>query len=333
MKVLATAPGKATLFGEHSVVYGRPAIAMAINRRVTVELTSRKDDKAVLHFPDVSVKGFTLTFKGEAITAKTNKANASQAAGYVVEAIRTVAKRLGDYRGVNVTVKSEMPVGAGLGTSAAVAIATAAAYSELLGKRFDGPALSRIGREVELRVQKVSSGMDSSVIALGGLVEFQLKGSDLVAHPLHFKEEMPMVLGYCPRISTTAQSVARVAQLRDRNIHVIEKVFDSIEQVVLEAKKKIVGGETASLGELMNINQGLLSALGVSTLKIEEMVYAARKAGASGAKLTGAGMGGSVLCLVNSSTLTKPVALALSTVGAESFVFEPDYSGVRVQHV
>lgn len=331
MKVLATAPGKATLFGEHSVVYGKPAIAMAINRRVTVELTSRKDDRTVLHFPDLFVKGLTLSFRGDSIATATDRKVASRNAAYVIQAIKTVAKYLGGYHGVDATISSEMPVGAGLGTSAAVTVATVAAYSELLGKRFDKHTLSKIGREVELKVQKVSSGMDAAVITLGGLVEFRSKGSKFAVEPLHYKKEMPMVLGHSPRVMTTAESVARVAQLKNRNPLLIARIFDSIELVVLEAKKRIVKGELEFLGELMNVNQGLLSALGVSTLKIEEMVYAARIAGALGAKLTGAGMGGSVLCLAKSSASTERVALSLNTVGAETFTFEPDYSGVSVQ--
>ena len=108
---------------------------------------------------------------------------------------------------------------------------------------------------------------------------------------------LPLVVAWTPRIGTTKDAVAHVAALVDRQPGLAGQVFDVIEGIVDRAADVLQGGQLKELGDLMNVNHGLLSALGVVSKANERMVSIARESGALGAKVTGAGFGGSIIAL------------------------------------
>lgn len=118
-----------------------------------------------------------------------------------------------------------------------------------------------------------------------------------MVEPLQVPEPLSLVVGMTHKEGLTATTVARVREARDRNPRLYEKVFDDIDALVLQAVSALQERDMVALGELMNVCQGLLNALQVSTPELEQLIGIARRAGAVGAKLTGGGGGGAMVAL------------------------------------
>lgn len=299
VKVVASAPGKVTLFGEHAIVYGYPAIVTAIGRRVWVTAESRSDDAVVIAALDLRVPGVVVTYRGSEVIIGTDYGKTLSAVAYLRKAIEVTSDYLGARGGVNLTVRSEMPVGAGLGTSAAVSVATIAAYSKTLGYELGKDEIARLGWEVEKAVQGIASPMDTSIASFGGTIKIWREGSEFVRKRLSVSIEEPLIIGYVERQHTTAEMVKAVKNLKERYGELIELIMRAIGRLTEEAESALLQGDVLKVGTLMNVNHGLLEALNVSTMRLNQIVYAARAAGALGAKLTGAGGGGAVIALAN----------------------------------
>jgi mevalonate kinase len=119
--------------------------------------------------------------------------------------------------------------------------------------------------------------------------------------------------------SSTKSMVEAVARLRDRRPEVAEKSFEGIRSLVRNARLALEAGDVVGLGRLMDLNQMILAGLFVSTTEIERMCALARDAGALGAKLTGAGGGGSVVALVKTAEVAERVLFAWEKEGFSSF--------------
>lgn len=312
------------------MVYGKPAIVMAINRRIRVQVERRDDPRLVVDLPDISVKGVRLVLDPEGqsfVEAPATK----EVGAYVVQALKTASERFGgQHTGLSVRVESSMPVGAGLGTSAAISVATIAAYAALQKADFTLQELATLGRKVEASVQGSSSGMDATIATYGGTKLYRPAAGGFEIEELEFGANPVFAVGYTERLLPTAESVRRVAQLASRHTLIVGKIIDAIGETVLEARAALEEGDLRRVGRLMDINHGLLSALGVSTLHLERMVYAARSAGALGAKLTGGGMGGSAVALCGHREELGKVLAAITNAGYECFEASPETQGVRL---
>jgi len=307
VKVVASAPGKVTLFGEHAVVYGYPAIVTAIGRRVWVTAEPRGDDAVVIAALDLRVPGVVVTYRGNEVIIGTDYGKTLSAVAYLRKAIEITSDYLGARGGVNLTVRSEMPVGAGLGTSAAVSVATIAAYSKVLGYDLRKDEIARLGWEVEKAVQGIASPMDTSIASFGGTIKIwkEGEGGEFVRKQLSVSIEEPLIIGYVERQHTTAEMVKAVKSLKERYGELVELIMKAIGRLTEEAENALLQGDVLKVGTLMNVNHGLLEALNVSTMKLSQIVYAARAAGALGAKLTGAGGGGAVIALASRDNAEK----------------------------
>jgi len=299
VKVAASAPGKVTLFGEHAVVYGYPAIVTAIGRRVHVTAESRSDGAVVIAALDLRVPGVVVTYRGDEVIIGTDYGRTLSAVAYLRKAIEITSDYLGARGGVNLTVRSEMPVGAGLGTSAAVSVATIAAYSKILGFELRKDEIAKLGWEVEKAVQGIASPMDTSIASFGGTIKIWREGKEFIRRQLSVSIEEPLIIGYVERQHTTAEMVKAVKKLKEKYGELIELIMKAIGRLTEEAENALLRGNVLKVGTLMNVNHGLLEALNVSTMKLNQIVYAARAAGALGAKLTGAGGGGAVIALAS----------------------------------
>ncbi len=296
---MASAPGKVTLFGEHAIVYGYPAIVTAIGRRVWVTAESRRDDAVVIAALDLRVPGVVVTYRGNDVIIGTDYGKTLSAVAYLRKAIEITSDYLGARGGVNLTVRSEMPVGAGLGTSAAVSVATIAAYSKVLGYELRRDEIAKLGWEVEKAVQGIASPMDTAIASFGGTIKIWKEGKEFVRRELDVSIEEPLIIGYVERQHTTAEMVKAVKNLKEKYEELVELIMKAIGRLTNEAERALLQGDVVRVGTLMNMNHGLLEALNVSTMKLSQIVYAARAAGALGAKLTGAGGGGAVIALAS----------------------------------
>ena len=328
--VLVSAPGKVTLFGEHAVVYGEPAIAVAIDRRVRVRAERRDDGAVRVEARDLVLAGFKALFTPNgSVALEGESSKVLSALSYVKRAVEVVRDRFGVNVGAHMTITSEMPVGAGLGTSAAVAVSVVRAYSLLAGLDLSKDECAELGYQVELSVQGRASRMDTTTSAVGGALYIDPRREKIYEALKGVEGLRGLVVGYVNREASTGEMVDRVKKLKDAYPEVLDHVMRAVGEVSRRARGAIESGNVEEVGRLMNINHGLLEAMGVSTSKLSQMVYAARAAGALGSKITGAGGGGCVVALAPQRE--EEVIAALKAVGATAFKISPTSDGVRVE--
>jgi mevalonate kinase len=327
--VTASAPGKVYLFGEHAVVYGEPAIPCAIELRARVTAREREDDALRVHAEDLTLDGFTVEYDGEGTSTPDVDASESlveAAVGYVNGAAAQ-ARDATDRpdAGFEITVESDIPLGAGLGSSAAVVVAGIEAATRELGVTLDAREVAERAYQVEYDVQDgQASRADTFCSAVGGAV--RVEGED--RRVIEDVPNLPFVVGYDGGAGDTAELVAGVRALRDEYGFAGDTV-EAIGDVVRQGESVLTDGDVEELGRLMDFNHGLLEALGVSSRSLEEMVWAARESAAAGAKLTGAGGGGCIVAL--DETDDAETALKYTPGCEQTFRADLDTEGVRVE--
>ena len=324
----SSAPGKVYLFGEHAVVYGEPAVPCAIERRAWVTVEQREDSRLRVHADDLSLNGFTVEYSGA--TGETPDVDVAEsliqaAMGYVDAAVRQ-ARDAADApeAGFDITIESDIPLGAGLGSSAAVPVAGIDAATRELGVTLDPEEIADRAFQAEYEVQDgQASRADTFCSAMGGAVRVEGDDCRAVDAP-----ELPIIVGFDGGAGDTGELVAGVRELRDAYGFAADTV-EAIGDVVREGERALADGDVERLGELMDFNHGLLEALGVSSRSLDNMVWAARDAGAYGAKLTGAGGGGCIVALDDSEE--TETALRFTPGCEETFRAGLDREGVRVE--
>ena len=284
MQVTASAPGKAILFGEHAVVYGKPAIAMALSKRAQVKVTGRLDKKIQVNIRDLGIKGY-INLKENTVTSNSPEKGILN---YVLNSVKSVHQE----SGLDICIDVNVPIGGGLGSSAAVTVALIAAVSKYNNIDLKKKEIARLAHKVELEVQNYASPLDTTISTYGGLI--YLKNAKKIIS-LDINHDIPVVIGFTDSGRDTGKLVGAVKIRKESYPEIINPVIDSIEALTIEAKEAILNNDKKRIGELMNINHGLLDALGINTLELSNMVYTARGAGASGSKITGAGGGGSII--------------------------------------
>lgn len=331
LRVIASAPGKITLFGEHAVVYGYPAIVVAINKRVYAYAEARDDNVIKISAKDLRVPGVVISYIGNEVVLETDYGAVLPAIAYINKAIEIVSEYLGIKKGVNLEIKSEMPVGAGLGTSAAVAVATIAAYAAINGYELSNTEIAQLGWKVEKTVQGIASPMDTSITSLGGFLKIRYKDDNIDRTPLDIDKNLPLLIGYVEREAKTRDMVSMVKEKLTKSPEIYGKILEMIGLIVDKAYDVLINMDYKQLGELMNLNHAFLEALGVSTRKLNELVYVARDSGAYGAKLTGAGGGGCVIALVPEKQ--EFVELAMRIHGSMVIRTELGAEGVKIYKI
>jgi len=300
--ITCSAPGKIFLFGEHAVVYGKTAIACAIDLRayVTVEDSSSVQIKSPGGNIDLNPRKHPYIY-----------------------AVVEIFKELTTVSGVCIDIRSDIPIGSGLGSSAAVTIATIKALDTFYGTNLSLDEIAQMGHRVETEVQGRASPTDTFVSTFGGMVQIPDKKK------LGFYD-MLIVIGNTGKFSSTRKIVSNVAALKERHPVVIGQIMDTISAISETGVEFIREGDFHTVGELMNINQGLLDSIGVGSKELSELVYASRKAGALGSKITGAGGGGCMIALCEHKNLSR-VAHSIKRAGGDSFICRTSNTGVRIE--
>jgi len=325
MGVIASAPAKIILLGEHFVVYGEPAIVLAIDKRAYAKAEIRSDKKLHVRSLNLNLEGYfeNKSFKAEQGDPKEAKSK--------FEPIRLVAEKVlekqGENIGLDIEINSTVPVAAGLGSSAAVAAAVTAAVGALLNLEMSREDVFRITYEAEKIVHGTPSGIDPAISTFGGALLFQM---DTGFKPLDVVMDIPLVIGNTGIERSTRFQVEKVRNLKEKYTQIMDHMLWAAREIVLRAVTALKENDLGSLGELMNINHALLYGVGVSDESLEWLINAARKAGALGAKLTGGGGGG---CMIALSTNTKlqQVLEAIQRAGGVPFIAKKTDEGVRVE--
>jgi mevalonate kinase len=311
--VRTSAPGKVILFGEHAVVYGEPAIALAISLRFRMSVEPREGGRG--HH---RIDGHRLH--------KVHHSYFKYALDHFWE---------GD--GLDIGTDSQIPSSSGMGSSAALTASLVGAFKELSGDPIDDhrELIARQSFETEYGVQGRASPTDTSTATMGmgvllakepldGLLWHVEKGeAEWYIHSLRVPR-LNIVAGFTGIKGNTGELVAKVRRFYDHSTFAREVVSD-IGKLAMEGANALATGDVALLGELMDKNHQLLTILGVNHPKLQRLIDAARPL-SYGAKLTGAGGGG---CMIAITDEPDEVAKAITAAGGEAFVAEIGAEGLR----
>ncbi|MDO9300339.1 MAG: mevalonate kinase, partial [Anaerolineales bacterium] len=274
----ASAPGKVILFGEHAVVYSRPALA--------VPVTQVHVDVEVLDSPR---KGIWIDAPGIDLHAELNSLPADHPVGSVILKLfqlfgfpspsfgsPTGVLRKGQGEGLEISIASTIPVAAGLGSGAAVSVALIRALALHLSNPLTDEQVNDLVYEIEKLHHGAPSGIDNTVITYAKPVYF-MKGKPMETFKVG--KSFTIVIGDTGIPAPTKESVGDVRRLRMRDQYNIEHIFNEIAQIALIGRRSIESGKPEQLGELMDQNHVYLQALTVSSPELDKLVEAARNAG------------------------------------------------------
>lgn len=323
MRAVAKAPAKVILTGEHFVVIGKPAIAMAVNLYSEIRVSKRDD--STIHIRSTSLKA-SGSFRSGTYVPETGTVDASEALQPVQMIASHLTKQVGlKDQGLDIEIDSTIPIAAGLGSSASIAVSLIAALSKLLGLKTSREEIRELAFIPERIVHGKPSGIDQTTATYGGVVAFSLdKGFETV----NVTRDIPIVIGNTGIARSTGEQVMKVRSISLERPDEFNVIATCAGEISNQAREAIEKGELKRLGELMNNNHDLLKWLGLSNKKLEELISAARSTGALGAKLTGAGGGGCMIALVEPGAEDK-VAEAITKSGGESFTVKTDREGVK----
>jgi hydroxymethylglutaryl-CoA reductase len=307
--------GKIILLGEHSVVYGRHAIAAPIGLSIQAEVSTKASGTELV------IARWDTDAAYDPIGAKL----AEQVTALITE-------RLGlSGRGMRVDVFPHLPRASGLGASAALAVSIIRAMADRFGLTISDDEVSTLAFDCERIVHGTPSGIDNTVATFGRPILFRKTGvafggvtsgsaaseiQDIVTpHPI------PIVIGLTGVRSLTSHTVGIVRAAWERHPARYETIFSQIDELALAGTDALRRGDVAELGELMNVNHGLLGALQVSSPELEALVGIARRAGALGAKLTGGGGGGAMIAVAEPGA-AESVGSAMRQAGYVTYLTE-----------
>jgi len=336
--------GKVILLGEHSVVYGRHAIATPLQAAIKARVEDADE-------------GLTLIIPRWGVEQKLHPEAGRP--GSFLGLMNLVLGELGlAGRAMRIHVQPDVPRAVGLGSSAALSVAIVRAVDTHFGIGLSDEQVCRLAYECEKIAHGTPSGVDNTVATYGRTILFNRTepvvseaGSHGAVHDavtggsaaestgesrtdgdgptdgapamrtLTVPEPLPIVIGLTGTESLTAKTVAQVRERWQQQPALYEGIFDTIDSLALAAVDALEAQQYDRLGELMNICQGQLNALQVSSPQIEDLVQVARRAGAVGAKLTGGGGGGAIVALCPDGT--ERVAAAMRDAGYEALLEVP----------
>jgi hydroxymethylglutaryl-CoA reductase len=258
-----TAAGKVILLGEHGVVYGRHALALPIPEGVKVTVTRASE--------------LSHDLPGEFVDLLLNELGV-------------------DDRGWRISIDSQLPFGKGLGSSAAIAVAIARAFNNALQLGLDDEGVNAIAFASEKLAHGTPSGVDNTLATFSRPMLFRNAGG-LQFESLGIDTPPPLIVAWGQETGRTTEQVAGVRKRREQSLAHFDYLFDEMDRLSQQGAALLRAAKWEELGALMNICHGLLNAIGVSTPDLERMVALARQSGAVGAKITGAGGGGSIVAL------------------------------------
>ena len=308
----ASAPGKVILFGEHFVVYGIKAILATINRRV--EVTSEKTDEN-----KISIKSDL----GELVAPTTElveKIDSPLKPFFYIA--KEMLQKFDSQGGINISVESEIPSGVGLGSSSACCVAGAASISNLFTK-LSKEEIIELAIKAEQTIFKDTSGADCTVCTYGGVIEYdKIGGFEKIDSP----NEFTLVISHYGQTHSTNVTVAKVKKFKEKNEEKFLSLCKKEEILISKIEDALKKNDLIVIGKSMSENQNYLEQIGVSNDNIRKMIMLAQK-NAYGAKITGAGDGGCIIALADSTNLDATLN-DLNGENYECFTVKIDSTGL-----
>jgi len=304
LRAIAEAPSKVIITGEHFVVHGAWALAAALPRRVKVEV--------------IPAKSFS-------VSSDRFGTGSSVKLFPVSRVVETMAREFSVKPAVSVSISSAIPEGAGLGSSAATMVAVAAAFSRLNSLGLGTDEIVRFAMVGEHHVHGNPSGIDPAASAHGGVLLFR-PGSQ----PKKISLDSPrtLIVSYSGKKRSTKGQINTVARMKQKHPGLFSMLADGVGSLSLEAAQRLKDGDMKGLGNLLTVNHAVLGTVGVSNDTLDEMVDLCASLGSYGAKLTGAGGGGSVVAVAPEAK-EKSIVSGLTARGFETFAVKIPSEGVR----
>lgn len=320
-KVRASAPGKLMLFGEHAVVYNYPCIVTAVDLRYFVTIEKMQEAKIVLEIPNL---------KDEQTEYSTHEIRTldqyQKRTSFVLATVKHFYNQYDIVSGIHLSTFGP-EISYGLGSSSAITVATIAALASIFKIEISKQKIFEIAYAVVLDVQGKGSGFDVAAAVFGGTIYYQ-RGGEII-EPLDVGD-LPVQITYSGEKVSTTNYIKHVSQLRKEYPEIINGIFDLMSDIVRQAKPALISNNWVKLGELANLNQGLLASLGVSTSKLADLIYAAREQGALGSKLSGAGGGDCIFSIVSPDNLEK-IKQAVELAEGKVVPLSINADGVKVE--
>lgn len=293
----SSAPGKIILFGEHAVVYNRPALAVPVTQVcATVNVSSHSRSGIRISAPQIQLHS--------TLTALPTQHSLRMTLEVILKNLNISLSTP-----LQIQITSSIPVASGLGSGASVSVALIRALSAYTGTSLNDDKVNQLCYETEKIHHGTPSGIDNTVITYARPVFFQ-RGQPIetfqVQHPF------TIVIADTGIYAPTRESVGDVRKLWQSNPSHWESVFNEVGQIVQRARQSIEAGHWQELGTLMDMNQRLLQEMTVSSAELDHLVVCAKNAGALGAKLSGGGRGGNMIALVHPENADEISAALLS---------------------
>lgn len=329
-QVLVSAPGKLFVLGEHAVVFSGTCIVTAVDSRLHMTLSqspAQNTPKLIISAPDVDLYDWEISL--EALSQKTEFSGASS---FIESCIALFYHYFPDKFGnfdISIETNSDFGATLGLGSSSATVAACLFGLAVLLDINLDPFDLFELGIQAIQQVQKLGSGADLAAAIYGGTLYYINDPADRDIIPFDLKN-LPLLVVYSGEKAKTVNYVQEVAKLKDRWTDTISQIIETMLILVENGRTCLDKQNWQALGQLMNIQHGLLHAIGVDTPALSDIIFTARESGAFGAKLSGAGGGDCAIILVD-PTQKDAIAEKLRSAGKQVLDINVNTDGVRLE--
>ena len=295
--------GKAILFNEHFVVYGKPSIVSAIGKYTIAKIEATAETGWKLQ----DNRKATPKYKEDKLDQQKDSINR-----IMKKADIDLSKN-----GIEIILEGTLYCASGIGASAASCVAIARALSDHYELDFTDEETNDIAYEGEKGYHGTPSGVDNTASTFGGLIWFQ-KGEENTIEKIPLQNPIGVVIGNTGRVADTKAAVAGVRERKEKNPEKYDTIFNRAENIAYLAKDALEDEDYKEVGKLMNESHKLLKQIEVSSRELDFMVKLARDAGAFGAKLTGGGLGGNMIALTPGRDLQEEVATAIEKEGFQT---------------
>ncbi|UCC92147.1 MAG: mevalonate kinase [Candidatus Aenigmatarchaeota archaeon] len=295
--------GKVILFGEHFVVYGLPAIASGIDKLVKARV--ERNEKGIIFDDRVFNSIISFEKQRDHVLSKTFE----KVFGYF------------GVKDIKIEISGDVVPMAGMGYSAALAVAVIRALNEFTGKGVSEEEVNKLAYECEKVSHGTPSGIDNTCATYGKILWFEknMEGGENTIEPIEMKGNLLLVMGNTGKKGNTKELVAKVRKRKESEPDKYGGIFSRAGELVKHAKERMISFDLKGVGELMNENHSLLQEMGVSSPELDKLCELAKSNGALGAKLTGAGGGGFMIAITENEEVQERVAKSFEREGADSF--------------
>ncbi|MFH1644554.1 MAG: mevalonate kinase [bacterium] len=287
--------GKIILFNEHFVVYDTPAIAASLPQKVIARIINSDEFNL---YPKILETGDTL-----------------KAINKIFECLNLKKENCN----FCICFESEIEPGSGIGSSAAFAVATIKVLSKYLKLNLRNTEINKIAYETEKIFHQNPSGIDNTISTYQGIIFFK-KENPVIIKQLNIKETLIFVVGKSGKIGLTKKAVKKVKKFKDKNPEKFETILQKAIRLADKSLNALINSDVEKIGKFMNKNHKLLQQIKVSTPDLDQLINIAKQSGATGAKLTGGGLGGNMIALVKNEEDANKILDGFKKKGFDGFV-------------